>query len=57
MKERFSKKEDCPQDEKEYMGNSDPKEHIKDCTIDWESWGLPKDLWVHAFIHILTTIP
>lgn len=53
----FNKKEDRLPDEKEYIGNSSPEEHVKGCMTNWESWGLPKDLWVDAFIHTLSAIP
>lgn len=57
MKERFGKEVDRPQDEWKYMGDSSPEKHIKDYMTSWESQGIPRNQWVHAFIHTLGTIP
>lgn len=39
------------------MGDSNPKNHIKNFIMNWKSKGMLKNRWVHAFTHMLGTIP
>ena len=49
----FSNDKECLQ--KKYIGESDPKSHIQSCEHNWSD--IPKDEWVHRFIHTLDQIP
>src|SRR5277367_1396628 len=53
MTVRFSNNRECPQ--QKYTGDSDPKSHIQRCEQNWLD--IPRDEWVHLFIHTLDTVP
>jgi len=57
MRERFSQEGDQPHNKVKYRGNPDPRKHLEDFTKKWEKVKVPKELWVHLFIHTLGTIP
>ena len=41
--------------EDKYDDQADPREHIRICITTWKE--IPREEWVHGFIHILETIP
>ena len=53
MEIRFSNDKEPLQ--QKYIGESDPRSHIKNCEQDWSN--IPEDEWVHLFIHTLDTVP
>lgn len=53
MEVRFKQAKEYPQDFDKYRGNYDPQQHLKNCKDRLKQEGVPKDLWVHGFIHTL----
>ena len=53
----FRQAGEYPQEFSNYRGESDPRQHLKISKDIWNRKGVPKELWVHGFIHTLGTFP